>query len=47
MLSDASIDHDLAAVKKSFEAITLSQSGQAIDLRTARGVVRDAEISLH
>ncbi|WP_369726058.1 hypothetical protein AB8Z38_16055 [Bradyrhizobium sp. LLZ17] len=43
MLRDASIEHDLSRVRKTFEAITLSQSGQAADLRTARAVVRDAE----
>lgn len=43
MLRDAAIEHDLAGVKKSFEAMTLSRSGQAIDFRTAHAVVRDAE----
>lgn len=47
MLRDASIEHDLGGVRKSFEAITLSQSGQATDLRTARAAVRDGEASLH
>jgi hypothetical protein len=37
MLRDASIEHDLSRVRKSFEAMTVS------DLRTARAAVRDAE----
>ncbi len=44
MLRDASIEHDLGGVRKSFEAMTLSHSGQAAALRTARAVVRDAEV---
>jgi hypothetical protein len=32
----ASIKHDLGGVKKSFEAITFSKSGQATDFRTGR-----------
>jgi hypothetical protein len=43
MLRDAAIEHDLSGVKKSFEAMALSRSGQATDLKTARAVVRDAE----
>ncbi|QPF90302.1 hypothetical protein [Bradyrhizobium commune] len=46
MLHDASIEHDLGGVRKSFEAMTLSHSGQAADLRTARAVVRGAETPL-
>lgn len=47
MLRDASIEHDLGGVKKSFEAMTLSHSGQATDLRRARAVVRDEEVPAH
>lgn len=43
MLHDASIDHDLGGVKKSFEIMLHSHSGQATDLGTARAVVRDQE----
>jgi D-arabinose 5-phosphate isomerase GutQ len=43
MLRDAAMEHDLGGVRKSFEAMILSRSGQATDLRTARAVVRDAE----
>lgn len=46
MLRDASIEHDLGGVKRSFEAMTLSKSGQSTDLRTARAVVQDAEAPL-
>ena len=46
MLRDASIEHDLGGVKKSFEAITLSRSGQATDLGTAHAAVHDAEAPL-
>jgi hypothetical protein len=45
MLRDA-IEDDLGGVKKSFEAITLSRSGQATDLGTARAAVHDAEAPL-
>lgn len=40
MLRDASIDHDLGGIKKSFETMLRSHSGRAIDLGTARAVVR-------
>jgi hypothetical protein len=46
MLRDAAIEHDLAGVKKSFEAMSRSRNGQAADLRTARAVVRDTETPL-
>lgn len=43
MLHDASIDHDLGGVKKSFEAMLRSHNGRATDLGTARAVVRGQE----
>lgn len=43
MLHDASIDHDLGGVKKSFEVMLRSHSGRATDLGTARAVVRGQE----
>jgi len=43
MLRDASIDHDLGEIKKSFEAMTLSQSDRAADLKAAHAAVRGAE----
>jgi hypothetical protein len=46
MLRDASIEHDLGGVKKSFEAITFSKNGQATDFRTARAAARAAEAPL-
>jgi hypothetical protein len=46
MIRDASIEHNLGGVKKSFEAITLSRSGQATDLGTAHAAVHDAEAPL-
>ena len=47
MLRDASIEHDLGSVKKSFEAIALSHSELATDARTARAAVREAETPLN